>query len=77
MREFTDEKGAELVAWANQVFASPDLIEVGDKVINILPAKVALFRYALEYGIGTPIKQAPESGHNQLQIVVRYPLDVD
>ena len=77
MREFTEQQGGELLDWAQRVMDAPDFVEIGDHVINTLPAKVALFGYALEYGIGTPNKAAPEAEGKGIQIVVKYPLGVD
>ncbi len=77
MREFTDEKGGELLNWAEALINGPNFVMVGDKVVNLTPVKVTLFRYALEYGIGTPNKQIQDGGHHTLTIAPRYPLGVD
>ncbi len=40
-------------------------------------AKVQLFKLGLEYGIGTPNKQAKDGGHHTLTIEPRYALGVE
>jgi hypothetical protein len=78
LREFTDEEGDALLAWARHVlYEMPDVLDVGDKVLNLIPAKMTLFQESLRYGIGTPAKQVPEGGHATLQIVVQTPLGED
>jgi hypothetical protein len=77
MRRFTEEKGGELLAWADDLMSTPDLVQVGDKVINMAPVKTQLFKIACEYGIGLPNKQVQDGGHHTLQIVLRNPLGTD
>ncbi len=57
---------APRLAARNLLYQPPDLVEVGDKIVNIAPVKATLFTSALEYGIGTPNRQAPDGGHRSV-----------
>ncbi len=76
-KEFTSEQGEEMKAFAQHVlFELPNVLEVGDKIVNMVPHKIAFLDKALKYGIGLPAKQAAYAGHTTLQMV-RHPVGVD
>ncbi len=66
MREFTDQQGDRLLDDMNHVLDLPNVMEVGDKIVNMLPAKIDVWRTSLLYGIGTPPKAQPDAAHSQL-----------
>ncbi len=77
MKTFTNEKGAELMAFADEVMNLPNWLETEKGYCILLGIKVDVWREALRYGIGKHANQAPDTGRGGLIFHTKFPLGTD
>ncbi len=77
MKTFTNEQGAEMLAWFRKVLALDLLVPTEKGYLNLIPHQMEIWRESMRYGIGQHAKQAQDTGRGNLIFQIKFPLGTD
>jgi hypothetical protein len=77
MKTFTNEQGAEMLAWFRKVLALDLLVPTEKGYLNLIPHQMEIWRESMRYGIGKHANQAPDTGRGDLIFHTKFPLGTD
>ncbi len=64
MKTFTNEQGAEMLAWFGKVLALDLLVPTEKGYLNLIPHQMEIWRESMRYGIGLFRRPSSRPGEN-------------